>query len=224
MWWLVLTLLQLSGCSLQYDWVRSSPFLHSTLRILVCSHPSFPCDGMILSAWALPSNKEELKCLEPAGVPLFCSLPALLAHRRGCEGRMQGLGVGSGRGDFFALKYKGLHPIEVRQEDVGCSSILSYYLEMEMLWIYAPVWEWLGKGGESSWIPCPRNILIILSIVITKLSRSILMVSVILLFIIASIFSAQEWEYCWLSNVSFFSSTPLKVCISCKTAANNWWV
>lgn len=201
MWWLVLIL---SGCSLQYGWVQSSPFLHCTLRILGCFHPSFPCHGMILSAWALPSSKEDLKCIEPAGVPLFCSLPALLEHCRRCKGRMQSLGAGSGTGDFFALKYEGLYPVEVRQEDGGCSSILRYYLEMEMLWIYAPVWEFLGKGGESSWIPCPRNTLIILSIVITELSRSILMFSVILFFIvIASIFSAQEWEYCWLSNVLF---------------------
>ena len=108
-------------------------FCTAHLRILVCFHPSLPCDGMILSAWALPSSNEELKCLEPAGVPLFYSLPGLLEHCRRCEVRMQGLGAGSGTGDFVALKYEGLYPIDVRQEDGGCSSILSSYLEMEML-------------------------------------------------------------------------------------------
>jgi len=78
-------------------------FCTAHFRILVCFHPSFPCDGMILSAWALPSRKEELKCLEPAGIPLLCSLPALLEHCRRREGRMQGLGWEAGQ-EFFCIK------------------------------------------------------------------------------------------------------------------------
>lgn len=108
-------------------------FCTAHLRILVCFHPPFPYDGMILSTWALPSSKEGLRCLEPAGIPVFCSLPGLPEYCRRFEGRLQGLGAGSGTGDLFALKYEGLYPVEVRQGDGGCSSILSYYLEMEML-------------------------------------------------------------------------------------------
>lgn len=87
---------------------------------------------------------------------LFSSLLALLGHCKRCAGGYKVFRQDRGW-DCFALMYEGLYPVEVRQEDGGCSSILSSYLDMEMLYIYAVDWECLGKKGESSWIPCPRK-------------------------------------------------------------------
>lgn len=107
-------------------------FCTATLRVLVCFHPSYPCDGMILSAWALPSSKEEL----PRACQCF-SFSAAYQHCWNNAGDVKGgckvLGWEVGQGIFFALKYEGLYPIEVRQEDGGCSSIVCCYLEIEML-------------------------------------------------------------------------------------------
>lgn len=137
-------------------------------------------------------------------LPLYCNPPAVLERGRR-EGRGKDAGSRSRQWDrgllFCTEVWRPLFPFQLDKR------------RMIAVPSWAVTWRWtrfgfgsqsvlLGKWGEeSSQDRIPRNTSVILRVVITKLSRSILMVSVIPFFITASVFSVWEWEYCCLKCV-----------------------
>lgn len=170
-------------------WLRLILFCTSHVRILVCFHPSFLCDGMNLSAWALPSSRV-VKGQEPASIAPFSytsGTPQMWAEDTESWDRV-GLFV------CFPLKFEGSGPLKLDKgwwlqfhpkflPGVGGALDLCHSLG-----VFRKRTRELVDSLSKKYL----KLLIIVIIVVTKLYRGVLMVSVVLFFIIASIFTHRN--------------------------------